>query len=262
MGFAALRLFAFMAVMIAYAAVAPALLHGYTGALRVRKRAELQHRGAKACLRALGIRLRVHQPVPEGSFLLAANHISLVDGFLIAALTPCSFTGRADVDSWPVIGWVTRTLGYLGVERERRTATASLVSAIRERLHEGVPVVVFPEGTTSRGPGLLPLKTGAFEAVAQTEFPVLPVYLYPTKMKGRPLTEVRYADYPWAGPDAPSIPLGFLNLIRHAPIEIEVWIGPKVYAAEGADRKALRDAVQHAFVPLAEHGKEFAGGRS
>lgn len=258
---AALRLLAFVAVMVAYTAVAPALLHGYSGARRAQKRAALQYRGAQACLRALGVRLRVHHPVPQGPYLLAANHISLLDGFLLAALTPCSFTGRADVDTWPVLGWVTRTLGYLGVDRERRTATAALVRGIQDRLREGVPVVVFPEGTTSYGPDLLPLKTGAFEAVAQTEFPVLPVYLFPTEMKGKPLTAARYADYPWAGPNAPTIPRGFLNLIRHAPIKVDVWVGAEV-PAHNADRKALRDAVQRAFAPLAEHGKTLAGGHA
>lgn len=247
---AALRILAFVAVMVAYTAVAPAVLHGYTGATYARKRAALQQRGARACLRALGVRLRVCHPVPDGAFLLAANHISLLDGFLIAALTPCSFTGRADVDAWPVLGWVTRTLGYLGVDRERRTATAALVRGIQDRLREGVPVVVFPEGTTSHGPGLLPLKTGAFEAVAQTNFPVLPVYLFPTQMKGRPVTDARYADYPWAGPNAPSIPQGFLKLIRHAPIEIGVWIGAAIETRQ-ADRKVVRDTVQRALDELA-----------
>jgi 1-acyl-sn-glycerol-3-phosphate acyltransferase len=55
----------------------------------------------------------------------------------------------------------------------RLAGTAAMVDA----LHRGESLLVFPEGTTSRGAGLLPFRLGAFAAAVEAERPIVPVAL-------------------------------------------------------------------------------------
>jgi len=49
------------------------------------------------------------------------------------------------------------------------------------RARAGEPLVVFPEGTFRRAPGLLPFKLGAFMVAAHTGAPIIPVALMGTR---------------------------------------------------------------------------------
>jgi 1-acyl-sn-glycerol-3-phosphate acyltransferase len=54
------------------------------------------------------------------------------------------------------------------VDRERRSANDGTVRLIEEALAAGVPVVLFPEGTSSDGSGVLPFHSSFFEPAVQT----------------------------------------------------------------------------------------------
>jgi 1-acyl-sn-glycerol-3-phosphate acyltransferase len=44
-----------------------------------------------------------------------------------------------------------------------------------QRLKQGNAMLIFPEGTRSRGRGLLPFKSGSFRLATQSGVPILPV---------------------------------------------------------------------------------------
>ncbi len=218
------------------------------GEAALRLRAEKQQKGAQAVLRALGVRLDVRGDVPARACLIAPNHTSWLDGFIVAAAFPTALAGRYDVLGWPFIGWVARTMGVVPVYRDRASATADLVDAVQQRLAAGVSVAAFPEGTTGDGSELRPFKTGMFEAVADSPYAVLPVYHQVVRAAGRPVTPEDARTFAWSGPGA-SLLKSYRRTVGAAHVEIIVCVGTPIEAA-GETRKSLAASTREAVAAL------------
>ncbi|PWB78216.1 MAG: acyl-phosphate glycerol 3-phosphate acyltransferase [Candidatus Methylomirabilota bacterium] len=158
--------------------------------LRLAPRGRPAHRLAQGYCRLVlalsGCSLRVeglehlHGSAPV---VLASNHASYVDpGVLLAALPmEFRFVAKAGLVSYPFIGTVIRKADYPTVERVdpvKRAAAAARTTAI---LQGGTSLLVFPEGTFFRPPGLLPFRPGAFKAAAEAGCPVIPIGLRGTR---------------------------------------------------------------------------------
>lgn len=137
--------------------------------------------------RLAGLRLSLqgidNLPAPGTPCLLAANHASYLDGFILAATLPLEFSFVAKGELRDL--FLTRSLlGGLGVEFvERFDQEGSVADARRmaERARKAPPLLFFPEGTFRRLPGLLPFRMGAFQAALEAEIPVVPVVLRGTR---------------------------------------------------------------------------------
>lgn len=63
---------------------------------------------------------------------------------------PLSFLSKAEVRAWPLAGWLASEAGTLFIRRG--AGDASLVSSrLADRLKQGLPMLVFPEGTSHDG---------------------------------------------------------------------------------------------------------------
>ncbi|MDP9500672.1 1-acylglycerol-3-phosphate O-acyltransferase [Bisgaard Taxon 45] len=77
--------------------------------------------------------------------------------------------------------WVT---GNILIDRENRTKAHGTMNEVARRIHDdNLSVWMFPEGTRSRGRGLLPFKTGAFYAALAAGVPIVPVVCSTTQGK-------------------------------------------------------------------------------
>ena len=74
------------------------------------------------------------------------------------------------------------------MERFAGGASAEDADQVPDALRAGRAVLVFPEGTCLRMPGVLPFHLGAFQAAAQTNTPVIPVTIRGTRSVLRPDT--------------------------------------------------------------------------
>ena len=129
-------------------------------------------------VRAMGLTLQVSGTPRPGATLIVANHISWLDIAAIHAAAPhARFVSKADVLSWPLLGWLIRNAGTLFIERERKRDAVRVVHAVAEALKAGDTVAVFPEGTTGTGPELLPFHANLLQAAVATATPVQPVVL-------------------------------------------------------------------------------------
>ena len=133
-------------------------------------------RWSQQLLKILGVRLSVHGLPPQtGGMLLAANHISWLDIFLINSVVPQRFVAKSEVRSWPVIGYLAEQAGTMFVRREHGGKTAEKVKEVETALRWHDSVTLFPEGTTSSGCGILPFKSSFFQAALEVKTPVLPL---------------------------------------------------------------------------------------
>ena len=74
--------------------------------------------------------------------------------------------------------WLGRSLlGTIWVDRQSKDSRRATRAAVRDRLQEGMGIVIFPEGTTFKGPELLEYRPGMFYTCAEEGFPIVPVAL-------------------------------------------------------------------------------------
>jgi lyso-ornithine lipid O-acyltransferase len=139
-------------------------------------RAAWMHRWSTVCLRRLRIRSSVAGPLPT-SGMVVSNHLSYVDIMVYGAAMPCVFVSKSEVKSWPVFGWLATLAGTIYVDRNRRSDTFNANEDISRVMLQGLPVLVFPEGTSTGGDEVLPFYASLFEPAVMHDLPVTPAYL-------------------------------------------------------------------------------------
>jgi 1-acyl-sn-glycerol-3-phosphate acyltransferase len=124
------------------------------GPLTLKSRALWMQSSARLAIRSLGIRFRVQGRAPT-SGLLVANHLSYLDIIFFSAALPCCFVAKAEIATWPFFGMLARAGGTLFVDRSSRVSAEQVTEQVAERLRGPVPVLFFPEGTSTDGSQLL-----------------------------------------------------------------------------------------------------------
>lgn len=127
-------------------------------------RADWLHRFAARALRGLGIEIGLAGSFPERG-AVTSNHLSYLDIVVFAALRPCVFVSKVEIQGWPVVGWMTDMSGAVYVARGHGGSAVKARQGMRATVDAGLPVVFFPEGTTSDGSGLLPFHSGLLAQV-------------------------------------------------------------------------------------------------
>lgn len=134
-------------------------------------RAEWLHNAARTILRRVGTEVIAEgAPPPQG--LVVSNHLSYMDVLVYASVLPCLFVSKREVRDWPVMGGLASMAGTIYIERERSADNRSASGLIEQALTAQVPVVLFPEGTSTDGGALLPFRSPFFEPAIRTHIEV------------------------------------------------------------------------------------------
>lgn len=125
----------------------------------------------------LGIRMEWDGAIPEGPYLIAVKHQSMMEAVdtLHFARTPVVVMKR-ELTVIPLFGWVTRRYGVIGVDRDAgASALRTMMAEAKAAVAAGRPIVIFPEGTRvpyGEAPDLRPGFAGLYRALG---LPVVPV---------------------------------------------------------------------------------------
>jgi 1-acyl-sn-glycerol-3-phosphate acyltransferase len=214
--------------------------------LNQRQRGPLVSWWARGFVAALGLRLRVlgHWPAQPGRYLLASNHISWLDIFVIHAVKPVRFVSKSEVRSWPLAGWLASGAGTLFVDRTRKRDTLDIGQQMHDALAAGDAIGIFPEGTTSDGTVVLPFFSSLLQPAVRSEATLVPAGVCYRRAEGGANTEFAYI-----GEQT------FMESVRatlcQPPTEVEVRFG-EPFPAGQAHRRELTRKLEHAVAVLLE----------
>jgi len=132
-------------------------------------------------LRILGLRVqaegREHFNIP-GTYIVVANHQDNLDLFVLGGYLPrrTVSVGKKSLRWIPLFGIMYWLAGNVLIDRgDRRRALDAMGAVVKALQERNTRIWIFPEGTRSRGRGLLPFKKGAFHTAIQAGVPIVPV---------------------------------------------------------------------------------------
>jgi 1-acyl-sn-glycerol-3-phosphate acyltransferase len=141
------------------------------GPLTLERRALWLQSSARLILAALGVHCRV-EGRPPAHGVVVANHLSYLDILILSAAMPCFFVAKAEIGGWPYFGEAARSGGTIFIDRTSLASAEKVSAIIAERLSLPVPILFFPEGTSTDGSSLLRFHSRLFQPAAVAGAPV------------------------------------------------------------------------------------------
>ncbi len=124
----------------------------------------------------MGIAVRVEGTFPDRGIVIS-NHLGYLDIVAFAAQHKCVFVSKAELVDEFLVGWMTTMAGTVYVERGRGGSAQRAKSDMEAAADAGLPIVIFPEGTTSNGSSVLKFHSGLLSQVVEAGQPVIAAFL-------------------------------------------------------------------------------------
>lgn len=216
--------------------------------------------------KAAGVRVRTHGNLSKQRPLLCvANHISVFEFFSVPIGYGCSFVGKIDIASYPLVGWIAKKFGVVFVDRRPSHAMEAL-AAVSKQMHTATyPVVLFPEGTTTNGAYVKEFKSSLFNIAEEIkDLTIQPLVITYKTRRGKCVNDQVLAnDYAYfdnakqdAGPKCEVERSAFgqiFHVARLGGITVDIYALPPV-PITGMDRKqiakTLHEIVSNKYMEL------------
>lgn len=214
-------------------------------------------------VRTIGERAGSLTPRADGRRVIyVANHCSWLDVLVLGKVLPAFFIAKQEVRHWPVIGYLTFLGRTIYINRNRQEAGQDVENVINQ-LRKGYDIAFFPEGTTSKGNGLLPFMSSLFAIAKPVRRPsdpatddhpsciIQPVTVAYDQLEGLPVGRHRRSFvFSWFG----DMDFGphLMGLSKWRSMRATVVFHPPIKPEDYPSRKALSNAARAAI----EQGSE------
>ena len=141
--------------------------------MELRDRAMWLHKSCRMVLRRMGVAMTSRGPRPTQG-LICSNHLSYLDIAVYAATTPCVFVSKREIRGWPAFGFFAECGGTIFLDRQSRTSAEAASAEIAKTLDSGVAVLLFPEGTSTDGSGVLRFHPTLLEPAIKEQLEIAP----------------------------------------------------------------------------------------
>lgn len=142
---------------------------------------------AKTLLFVMGFKVDVKEEQvlkKEKSFMFCPNHTSMIDVFVMLAITknPFVFVGKIELTKIPIFGFFYKRTCII-VDRSDSKSRNSVFDKARLRLDDGLDICIFPEGLVPDDESvvLADFKNGAFRLAIEYQIPIVPITMYDCK---------------------------------------------------------------------------------
>lgn len=188
------------------------------------------------------IKVRTQGNIAEGRVMYVGNHLSYIDIPVLGSVLKASFISKASVRKWPVFGWLASMGKTIYIERTR-SAAAKAIQDIEKSLSQGRSLILFPEGTSTKGIEVLPFKSTVFELFLNDELKNdLIVQPFTLTLQGinthKPPVDIKAHDiYAWYGDMELEPHMWALALSKG--VDILITFHSPIKAADHTDRKVF-----------------------
>ena len=197
---------------------------------------------ARLVCRLVGLRVHIiGAAYRQGTVIYASNHVSYLDIVALAGPLAATFVAKSEIADWPVLGQLTKWGRTVFIKRSAAEAKAQTIM-LRERLAGGESLILFPEGTSTDGSGVVPFKSSLFNIAenlpAGTNLTIQPISVtYVRTIEGTPLVGPLTELYCWYG-DATLFP-HLMRLLGLKGAIVEVRFHAPIFVTEETGRKEL-----------------------
>src|SRR5438876_9979130 len=114
---------------------------------------------------------------PNVPYVLCVNHQSHMDIPIILTALPFQFrfAAKKQLFRYPFLGWHLRRSGHVPIDRENPRAAVRSLRDAAHTVRQGIPVMIFPEGATSRDGSIKPFKGGGFMLATKSDAAIVPI---------------------------------------------------------------------------------------
>jgi len=135
---------------------------------------------AKLIIALIGCPMTVsgRENIPNGGGLcFVSNHAGIFDIMLALAYAgrPFGFVAKKELLFLPGINLWILLLGGLFIDRKRPKKALKTINNGIKRIKQGAAMLIFPEGTRSRGQGIAPFRSGSLKLATQSEALIVPM---------------------------------------------------------------------------------------
>jgi len=188
-------------------------------------------------IKIIGIRLSVNGKNnwrKNQHYCIISNHTSYLDILIAGAVFPVLFVSRHDVKYWPLLGTIAWVRGSIFVDRSiTGSKERPYVKQIIDYLEKGFNVIIFPEGTTSNGDGVMPFKKTVFSCPVRAEVPILPISIRYTHIDNRRFSESNRDRVCWYGDM--TFPDHFWSVLQLRRVDVTIIIHPPEFETQEED---------------------------
>ena len=147
-------------------------------------------------LYVVGVRVRVHGALSSHRPLLViSNHISIFEIATFPVAFGGSFIAKKEMESWPLVGWVSRKFGVVFVDRRPSHAMDALAQVQDTLSNVSYPIFLFPEGTTTNGAYVKTFKSTLFNFIENSNVVVQPMVMNYRFRDGTPISDADMAEH-------------------------------------------------------------------
>lgn len=100
--------------------------------------------------KVFNVEVQIHGDIPRAPALWVSNHISWIDIPVLGSAARVFFLAKAEIEHWPVMGKLAKGGGTLFINRGSGDSIR-IREQIAEFLSANIPVLFFPEATTTDG---------------------------------------------------------------------------------------------------------------
>ncbi len=128
--------------------------------------------------------IAINKPKVSSPVVFTANHQDLLDTFFFAKIWPnnCAGVGKSELAWVPIFGAAFWLAGNIFINRGDKDKARAVVDQMADKINTlNRSIFIMPEGTRSRGKGLLPFKKGAFLTAIKAGVPIVPLCVSSTK---------------------------------------------------------------------------------
>ncbi|MFZ4543691.1 MAG: lysophospholipid acyltransferase family protein [Saprospiraceae bacterium] len=199
----------------------PLILHSVLWGRDLRYGLNKRQQVARRMIKFLGFEVQRFGVVPQGNYLYISNHQSYLDPVLVKNWILFQAVAKAEVANWFLIGFVLKCTGTIFVKREDKTSRTDTLVQLRHSLRKEIPVLIFPEGTTTDKNETLPFRMGSFKVASEENVAVVPI-------------AIRYSDRSLAFVGADTFLPHLVHTFSRPKIKVNISFGEPIYHRDPA----------------------------